>query len=89
MIQPEYLLQACATMIVGILFVATIWEIKGAKFFSTRMLWFCLWGVIPFSLGAILSLLNLTQYAIWICIFGFASFAIWLTVLFFSWSRKE
>ncbi len=90
MISPEAILEASATMIVGVLFVVTLWEaVTKRKYVATGMFWFCLWGLLPFSIASILVLFDYVEYAKWACAIGFASFAFWLTFLTYRWMMKE
>jgi uncharacterized protein YacL len=80
MIPLEAILESAATMIIGILFVATIAETIGAR--PLRFLWlFSIFGILPFSITAILALLELTEAAKWAAIFSFVLFAVFLTIV--------
>lgn len=89
MIPPETILEASATMIIGILFVATIAKTLKADGLATYLFWFCLWAVVPFSASAILALLELNELAKWACIVGFISFAFWLIFMAFLGLEEE
>jgi len=51
-------LEANATMIVGILFVVTIFGIKIPRFVASGLLFYCITAIVPFSLSSILILLD-------------------------------
>jgi hypothetical protein len=83
------ILEASATMIIGILFIITL-----AKNIGWRpeliMAWFCVFGIIPFSISAILALFDFTEYARWACAISFVLFASWLFVgLVYTSTEKD
>jgi hypothetical protein len=89
-ILPEAILEASATMIVGVLFVVTLWEaVRKKEYVATGMFWFSIWCLLPFSIASILVLFDYVEYAKWACAIGFASFAFWLTVLAYFWMKRE
>jgi len=89
MIPPETILETSATMIIGILFVVTIAKALEAQGLSGWLFWFCVWALVPFSVSAVLALLELAEPAKWACIAGFISFAFWLTLIAFLGVTEE
>ena len=81
--------EANATMIVGILFVVTIFEIKIPRFVASGLLFFCVIAIVPFSLSSILVLLDYCDAGRAVCIFGFIAFALFLTITAWKWSERE
>ena len=89
LVAPEAILQANATMIVGILFVITIFQIKAKARVGTGLYLFCLAGVIPFSLSSVALLIDNVDSAIILSGFGFGMFALMLLMWTSLWYRKE
>ena len=89
MVAPEALIQANATMIVGILFVITIFQIKAKERVGTGLYFFTTAGVIPFSLSSISLLLEQNDNAIMFSSIGFAMFASMLLLWASVWYLKE
>lgn len=88
MIPPEAILEVSATMIVGILFVVTL--AKAMDWMVGRIMFsFCLFGVVPFSIAAILALLELNEASKWACIIAFGLFASFLTLAAFVGATEK
>jgi uncharacterized membrane protein len=81
----DTILQVSATMIVGILFVATIAEaLKVKAWVVGRWLFlFCLVGTIPFTVTTVLDLLDMTQTKI-ACIVSFILFCATFTLISYA-----
>ena len=88
MVPAGSILEACATMIVGILFIATLAEAMQLKL-ARSMLLFCITGVIPFSITAILVLLEFYQLAKWMGIISFVLFSFIFTFILWAITVAE
>ena len=78
MLSPEAILQASATMIVGILVVVTLAKHLELKLLGRITFMLTLFGVLPFSISAILALFELVEPATFVCMGGFLWFAVLL-----------
>ena len=89
MIPPEIILQVSATMIIGILFIITVGQALEWSGKASGMLFFTLFGIVPFSITAILVLLDYCEYARWTCIASFVAFTIFLTLVLYLSAKEE
>jgi len=89
MIPPEFILETSATMIVGILFIITLAKALKVPYMASLMFLFTLFGIIPFSISAILVLLEYYEAARLSCVAGFVLFTFFLTLMVFGAARNE
>jgi uncharacterized membrane protein len=89
MIPPEFILETSATMIVGILFIVTLAQAMKIPYLASYMFLTVIFGIIPFSISAILVLLDYYEAAKWTCIVGFGLFTFWLLFSAYMQAREE
>jgi hypothetical protein len=89
MIPPEYILEASTTMIIGILFIVTIAKTIKISAISSYLFFSVIFGIIPFSITAILVLLDYYEASRWACIIGFGLFTFWLLLSAYWQARGE
>jgi len=79
----DTILQASATMIIGVLFIVTIAQaLKVEEWAMGRWLFiFCVFGIIPFTVTAVLALLELAEAAKWACIISFIVFCVSFSII--------
>lgn len=79
----DTVLQVSATMIIGVLFIVTIAQaLKVEDWAMGRWLFiFCVFGIIPFTVTAVLALLELAEVAKWACIISFIIFCVALSII--------
>lgn len=81
MVAVEAILEASATMIVGVLFVVTLAQALHVKYVGRFAFVLFLCGVVPFSFSAIFALYDSLDLAKTICMFGFLYFAVLLLTM--------
>jgi len=89
MIPPESILETSATMIVGILFIVTLARAIKIEAIASYMFFTAFFGIIPFSISAVLVLLEYYEPAKWACIIGFGLFTVWLLFSAYMQAREE
>jgi hypothetical protein len=62
---------------------------KVKRFVATGLFFFCLAAMVPFSISAILMLLDFYDLGRAACIFGSAAFALFLSLTAWHWSERE
>lgn len=82
-------MQANATMIVGILFVVTIFQIKAKQRIGTGLYLACIAGIIPFSVSSLEILTDSYDNARFFSGAGFILFAVMLFFYTSFWFREE
>lgn len=84
MIMLDTILIVDATMIVGVLFAEAMGRALGAKQAWDIAAYMSVWGYIallPFSLSAIMGLVNFDAGALWGCGIGFGGFVAWFLLV--------
>ena len=89
MVAVEAILEASATMIVGILFVVTLAEALKVKYIGKFAFYMFFFGVAPFSISAVFALFDIVLFAVIFCATGFLYFTVLLLGIAYQSFKKE